>query len=136
MFFSCIRFRDSSITVYRWTYANICSTNRQWIKLASFFFQRANQFHMILFFNRLETFLCVRDNSWKRLKSPFDKLTYFCIIILYCLIFSSFSRDEMWKINHHAFNFGLKVYESPFWFFIRVFSGLFREESLVFSFVF
>lgn len=138
MFFSCVRFRDSSVTVYRWTYANICSTNRQWIKLASFFFKEQINSTWFFFFNRLEMCLCVRDNSWKRLKSSFNKLTYyFCIIILYCLIFfHSLSRDEMWKINHHAFNFGLKVYESPFWFFIRVFSGLFREEFLVFSFVF
>lgn len=130
MFFSCVRFRDSSITIYRWTYANICSTNRQWIKLASFVFKEQINFTWFFFFNRLETFLCVRDNSWKRLKSSFDKLTYFCIIILYCLIFSSFSRDEMWKINHHAFNFGLKVYESPFWFFIRHSLGCSEKNPL------
>lgn len=28
-------------------------------------------------------FFCVWDNLWKRLKSFFDKLIYFCIIILY-----------------------------------------------------
>lgn len=42
----------------------------------------------------------------------------------------------MWEINHHAFNVVLKVHESPYWFFIRILSGLFKEEFPVFSFVF
>lgn len=107
MFFSCIRFRDSSITVYRWTYANNCSTNRQWIKLASFFFKEQINFTWFFFFNRLETFLCVRDNSWKRLKSSFDKLTYFCIIILYCLIF--FQLLQGWNVKNKPSCFQLWV---------------------------
>lgn len=136
MFFSCVRFRDSSITVYRWTYANICSTNRQWIKFASFFFQRANQFHMIPFFKSSRDVSLRTRQFMKEIEKLFTNWHTFALKSYTVLFFSSFSRDEMWKINHHAFNFGLKVYESPFWFFIRVFSGLFREESLVFSFVF
>lgn len=107
MFFSCVRFRDSSITVYRWTYANSCSTNRQWIKLASFVFKEQINFTWFFFFNRLETFLCVRDNSWKRLKSSFDKLTYFCIIILYCLIF--FQLLQGWNVKNKPSCFQLWV---------------------------
>lgn len=133
MFFSCIRFRDSSITVYRWTYANICSTNRQWIKLASFFFKEQINFTWFFFF---KMFLCVRDNSWKRLKSSFDKLTYFCIIILYCLIF--FQLLQGWNVKNKPSCFQLWV--ESIWISILIFhssfSGLFREESLVFSFVF
>lgn len=136
MFFSCVRFRDSSITVYRWTYANSCSTIRQWIKLASFFFKEQINFTWFFFFNRLETFLCVRDNSWKRLKSSFDKLTYFCIIILYCLIF--FQLLQGWNVKNKPSCFQLWV--ESIWISILIFhssfSGLFREESLVFSFVF
>lgn len=132
MFFSCVRFRDSSITVYRWTYANSCSTNRQWIKL----FKEQINFTWFFFFNRLEMFLCVRDNSWKRLKSSFDKLTYFCIIILYCLIF--FQLLQGWNVKNKPSCFQLWV--ESIWISILIFhssfSGLFREESLVFSFVF
>lgn len=136
MFFSCIRFRDSSITVYRWTYANICSTNRQWLKLASFFFKEQINFTWFFFLiasRRFFAYETIHERDWKALLTNWH---IFALKSYTVLFFSSFSRDEMWKINHHAFNFGLKVYESPFWFFIRVFSGLFREESLVFSFVF